>query len=65
MKVNSKILRFLSLDTVGSVAIDLDGNVASAASSGGILMKIPGRVGQVCIYIYIYNKGEINYVTHQ
>ena len=36
-------------DTVGAVAIDCYGNVAAAASSGGLLMKLPGRVGQVRI----------------
>jgi len=34
-------------DTVGAIAIDFHGNVASAVSSGGLLMKLPGRVGQV------------------
>ena len=31
--------------TVGSVAIDRDGNVASAVSSGGIWLKMHGRIG--------------------
>lgn len=35
------------LDTVGAIAIDKQGNVAVASSSGGMLMKLPGRVGQV------------------
>jgi beta-aspartyl-peptidase (threonine type) len=32
-------------DTVGAVAIDVNGNVASATSTGGTRQKMPGRVG--------------------
>jgi beta-aspartyl-peptidase (threonine type) len=32
-------------DTVGAVAVDLGGNVASATSTGGITYGMPGRVG--------------------
>jgi beta-aspartyl-peptidase (threonine type) len=32
-------------DTVGAVAVDLAGNVASATSTGGITFGMPGRVG--------------------
>lgn len=32
-------------DTVGAVALDRDGNLASATSTGGTLNKTPGRVG--------------------
>jgi len=32
-------------DTVGAVAIDVHGHVASACSTGGVLLKTPGRVG--------------------
>jgi beta-aspartyl-peptidase (threonine type) len=32
-------------DTVGAVALDLDGNIAAATSTGGTLNKTPGRVG--------------------
>lgn len=33
------------LDTVGAVAVDNEGNVAAATSTGGISLKIPGRLG--------------------
>jgi len=32
-------------DTVGAVALDSDGNIAAATSTGGTLNKAPGRVG--------------------
>ncbi len=32
-------------DTVGAVALDQNGNFAAAASTGGITLKIPGRIG--------------------
>ena len=34
-----------SHDTVGAVAVDAAGNFASAASTGGMAMKLPGRIG--------------------
>lgn len=33
------------LDTVGAVALDKEGNVAAATSTGGFPLKIPGRIG--------------------
>ncbi|TMS04588.1 Isoaspartyl peptidase/L-asparaginase [Larimichthys crocea] len=33
------------MGTVGAVAVDIEGNVASATSTGGILNKMEGRVG--------------------
>jgi len=33
------------LDTVGAVAVDNEGNVVAATSTGGISLKIPGRIG--------------------
>ena len=33
------------LDTVGAVAVDKEGNVAAATSTGGTSLKVPGRIG--------------------
>ncbi|XP_076034377.1 taspase 1 isoform X2 [Oratosquilla oratoria] len=38
------------LDTVGAVCVDGAGYVASAVSSGGLLLKHSGRVGQAAVY---------------
>ncbi|HWZ82932.1 MAG TPA: isoaspartyl peptidase/L-asparaginase [Terriglobales bacterium] len=35
----------ISHDTVGAVALDREGNIAAATSTGGILAKAPGRLG--------------------
>lgn len=37
------------LDTVGAVCVDAQGHVAAACSSGGIMLKTKGRVGQAGI----------------
>jgi len=70
-KKNSKLMRFPSsvasqeknhhqhYSTVGAVAIDKDRNVASAVSSGGIWLKMHGRIGDSAIIgsgIYADNK---------
>jgi beta-aspartyl-peptidase (threonine type) len=34
-----------NLETVGAVAIDKNGNVAAATSTGGFPLKLPGRIG--------------------
>ncbi|XNM70199.1 isoaspartyl peptidase/L-asparaginase [Escherichia coli] len=33
------------MGTVGAVALDLNGNLAAATSTGGMTNKLPGRVG--------------------
>lgn len=38
------------LDTVGAIFVDKSGNVASACSSGGIILKSSGRVGQAGVW---------------
>jgi beta-aspartyl-peptidase (threonine type) len=46
--------------TVGAVAIDSDGNIAAATSTGGIPFKLPGRVGDSCLIgcgLYADNQG--------
>jgi beta-aspartyl-peptidase (threonine type) len=40
-----KCPELFKLDTVGAVALDKDGNVAAATSTGGFPLKIPGRIG--------------------
>jgi beta-aspartyl-peptidase (threonine type) len=37
--------KFIQMDTVGAVAVDCDGNLAAATSTGGLSLKIPGRIG--------------------
>lgn len=38
------------MGTVGAVAVDLQGNLASATSTGGMINKMEGRVGDTpCI----------------
>jgi len=49
---NQEIIRhFLakSSDTVGALARDDDGNLAAACSTGGVSLKLPGRIGDSAI----------------
>lgn len=40
-----RIRRTVGIETVGAVALDRSGNVAAGASTGGIALMLPGRVG--------------------
>ncbi len=47
---NIKVAKELGMfDTVGAVALDNNGRLAAAVSTGGIILKFPGRVGDSAI----------------
>jgi beta-aspartyl-peptidase (threonine type) len=61
-----KHAELLGHDTVGAVAMDTAGNFASAASTGGMTMKLPGRVGDTPLIgsgLYADNKSGAATVT--
>ena len=37
------------MDTVGAVCMDRNGELCAGASSGGVVYKVPGRIGQVSL----------------
>ncbi|MHA1627334.1 MAG: isoaspartyl peptidase/L-asparaginase family protein [Candidatus Asgardarchaeia archaeon] len=57
---------YLFSDTVGAVALDRYGNLAAATSTGGIMMKLPGRIGDTSLLgagNYAFNEGGAVSVT--
>merc|ERR1712168_1127565 len=48
--VDNSLIRDQLFDTVGAITVDHKGHVTSAVSSGGIVLKQCGRLGQASIY---------------
>ena len=44
----------MPLDTVGAVCMDTHGHLCAGVSSGGVVYKTPGRVGQVSSHSALY-----------
>lgn len=45
IEIEKRIKRQEQLSTVGAVAIDAEGNICAGTSTGGLLVDLPGRVG--------------------
>lgn len=43
-------IKVTPLDTVGAICVDADGNCVAGCSSGGLILKIAGRIGQAATY---------------
>jgi isoaspartyl peptidase/L-asparaginase-like protein (Ntn-hydrolase superfamily) len=70
VKKNPNLLRehveIITQDTVGAVAVDSAGNFAAASSTGGTMMKLPGRIGdtpQIGSGLYADNRSGAATVT--
>lgn len=46
------------MDTVGAVCMDSHGHLCAGVSSGGVVYKTPGRIGQVC---FSYHRSVLLY----
>lgn len=47
---NTFNIKVTALDTVGAVVVDSLGNCVSGCSSGGLILKLSGRIGQAACY---------------
>ncbi|XP_031635732.1 threonine aspartase 1 [Contarinia nasturtii] len=47
---NTFNVKVTPLDTVGAVVVDAFGNCAAGCSSGGLILKLSGRIGQAACY---------------